>query len=116
MGILYYGGSGVPIHIEDRALAHLKVVIIAKLRRNESFTVSWRHHVSEPEGRSTIWIHPSLPLRFVFDEPEAPQLNRQWIEELAHSANALGGITLVDEHIVAPDEFDDESQDGTDKT
>src|SRR5690606_261876 len=64
MGILYYGGSNVPIHIEDRALAHLKVVIIAKLRRNESFTVSWRHHPTEPEGRSTIWLHPSLPLRF----------------------------------------------------
>ncbi|OCG74741.1 hypothetical protein [Microbacterium sediminis] len=111
MGILYYGGSAVPIHIEDRALAHLKVVIIAKLRRNESFTVSWRHPEGEPQGRSTIWIHPSLPLRFVFDEPGAPELNRAWVEELAHSANALGGITLVDEHIEAPDECDDEDQD-----
>lgn len=99
MGILYYGGSGVPIPIEDRALAHLKVVIIAKLRRNESFTVSWRHHDTGPEGRSTIWINPALPIRFVFDEPEPPELNRQWVEALAHSANALGGITLTDEHV-----------------
>lgn len=102
MGILYYGGSAVPIHIEDRALAHLKVVIVAKLRRNESFTVSWKHHESEPTGRSTIWINPSLPLRFVFDEPEAPELNRAWIEELAHSANALGGIMLTEEHVESP--------------
>jgi len=111
MGILYYGGSAVPIHIDDRALAHLKVVIVSKLRRNESFTVSWRHPESDPAGRSTIWMNPSLPMRFVFDEPEAPELNRQWIEELAHSANALGGITLTDEHVEAPDECDDEEGD-----
>ena len=26
MGTIYYGGSATPIHIEDRALAHLKVL------------------------------------------------------------------------------------------
>ena len=53
-------------------------------------------------GRSTIWLHPSIPLRFVFDEPEPPPLSRTWIEELAHSANSSGGIALVDEHIENP--------------
>ena len=67
---MYYGGSATPIHIEDRALAHLKVVIATKLRRGESFTVSWRHPDDQPRGRSTIWLHPSIPLRFVFDDPE----------------------------------------------
>lgn len=41
VGTIFYGGSATPIHIEDRALAHLKVVVATKLRRNESFTVSW---------------------------------------------------------------------------
>ena len=99
MGTIYYGGSATPIHIEDRALAHLKVVIATKLRRGESFTVSWQHPEQEPRGRSTIWLHPSIPLRFVFDEPEPATLNRQWIEELASSANSSGGITLLAEHI-----------------
>ena len=95
---MYYGDSGTPIHIEDRALAHLKVVIATKLRRDESFTLSWRHPEDQPRGRSTVWLHPSIPLRFVFDEPDAPELSRGWLEELANSANSSGGIMLVAEH------------------
>ena len=69
VGTLYYGGSATSIHIEDRALAHLKVVIASKLRRHEAFTVSWPHSEDQPPGRTTIWLHPSIPLRFEFDEP-----------------------------------------------
>lgn len=98
MGTIYYGGSAMPIHIEDRALAHLKVVIATKLRRGESFTVSWRHPDEQPRGRSTIWLHPSIPLRFVFDDPEPAELSRAWIEDLANSASSTGGILLVAEH------------------
>jgi hypothetical protein len=98
VGTIYYGGSATPIHIEDRALAHLKVVIATKLRRNESFTVSWRHPDDQPRGRSTLWLHPSIPLRFVFDDPEPTELSREWIEDLANSANSSGGILLVAEH------------------
>ena len=100
VGTIYYGSSAVPIHIEDRALAHLKVVIATKLRRSESFTLSWRHPDDQPRGRSTIWLHPSIPLRFVFDEPEPPELSREWLEELASSANSSGGISLVAEQVV----------------
>ncbi len=99
MGTMYYGGSAMPIRIEDRALAHLKVVVATKLRRSESFTLSWPHADDEPAGRSTLWIHPSIPLRFVFDDREPPALSRTWIEELAQSANSSGGIALIAEHI-----------------
>ncbi|PVE95600.1 hypothetical protein [Microbacterium sp. TPD7012] len=102
MGSLIYGGGDDAIHIEDRALAHLKVVIATKLRRNESFTLSWRHPEEDPAGRSTIWLHPSIPLRFTFEEPETPQLNMRWIEDLMHSANSSGGIQLIDEVLEAP--------------
>lgn len=104
MGYIQYGGAAEAIHIEDRALAHLKVVIATKLRRNESFTLSWRHPDGDQEGRSTIWLHPSIPLRFTFDEPEAPRLNVKWIEELMHSASSTGGIQLVDEVLETPTE------------
>ncbi|SFR92389.1 hypothetical protein SAMN04487846_0642 [Microbacterium sp. cf046] len=105
MGTIFYGGSATPIHIEDRALAHLKVVIATKLRRSESFTLSWRHPDDQPRGRTTIWLHPSIPLRFVFDDPVSPELSRKWIEELANSANSSGGIMLIAEQIegVPPD-------------
>lgn len=97
MGTIYYGDSSAPIEIEDRALAHLKVVIATKLRRGESFTLSWTHTDDAEPGRSTVWLHPSIPLRFVFDDPEPALLSRAWIEELAASANSSGGLMLVAE-------------------
>jgi hypothetical protein len=99
VGTLYYGDSGTPIGIEDRALAHLKIAITTKLRRGESFTLSWKHPDEQPRGRSTLWLHPSIPLRFVFDEPVAPELSRSWIEDLMRSANSTGGIQLVPEQL-----------------
>lgn len=60
MGSLYYGDAQDAIQIDDRALAHLKVVIATKLRRNESFTLSWRHPEGDAPGRSTLWLHPSI--------------------------------------------------------
>lgn len=102
MGILYYGSDHDPIHIEDRALAHLKVVVATKLRRNESFTLSWRPLEADGPGRQTIWMHPSIPLRFVFDEPEPPTLRPEWITAMADSANTSGGIVLVTEDLVDP--------------
>jgi hypothetical protein len=99
VGTLYYGDSGTPIGIEDRALAHLKIAITTKLRRGESFTLSWQHPEDQARGRSTLWLHPSIPLRFVFGEPEAPDLSRNWIEDLMRSANSTGGIQLVAEHL-----------------
>lgn len=104
MGTLNYGVGTEPIHIEDRALAHLKIVIATKLRRNESFTLSWKHPDGDTPGRSTIWVHPSIPLRFTFDDPESPEINVKWIEELMHSANSTGGILLIDEVIDLPAE------------
>ena len=97
MATLHYGPQDHPIFIEDRALAHLKIVIATKLRRNESFTLSWRHPEGEPGGRSTIWIHPSIPLRFVFEESEPPHISVKWVEQLLQSVSSSGGISLVDE-------------------
>lgn len=102
MGSLHYGADNGAIHIDDRALAHLKIAITSKLRRNESFTLSWIHPDTDSAGRSTIWLHPAIPLRFIFDDVESPQLNGKWIESLMHSANSTGGIHLVDEVIENP--------------
>ena len=104
MGTIFYGGGGTAVPIEDRALAHLKVVISTKLRRGESFTLSWQHPEDQPRGRSTLWLHPAIPLRFVFDEAEPTTLSREWIERLADSANSSGGILLVPEDIAPVEE------------
>ncbi len=102
MGTIFYGDTATPIEIEDRALAHLKVVIATKLRRGESFTLSWTHGDGQDPGRSTVWLHPSIPLRFVFDDPEPAMLSRAWMEELANSANSSGGLMLVAEPPESP--------------
>lgn len=99
VGTLYYGDSGTPVEVEDRALAHLKIAITTKLRRGESFMLSWRHGPDQPRGRSSLWLHPAIPLRFVFEEVEAGELSRDWIEELMRSANSGGGIQLDPERM-----------------
>lgn len=95
MGSIFYGEMDHAIHVDDVVLTHLKVVIVTKLRRRESFTLSWVHPDGEPIGRSTIWLHEAIPLRFVFDSPEAPALNPAWITAMANAANSTGGITVV---------------------
>ena len=97
MAKLFYGTTPEPIAIDDRMLAHVKVVVATKLRRGESFTLSWTHGPGQEVGRSTVWLHPSIPLRFVFDDPEPALLSRAWVEELANSANSSGGLLLVPE-------------------
>ncbi len=97
MGTLYYGDARTPIAIDDRALAHLKFVILAKLRRNEGFGFSWVKGLGEGSGRSTIWVHPSIPLHFEFNGNRAPTLNRAWLEALTQQAATSGGLTIVDE-------------------
>jgi hypothetical protein len=93
-------------------MAHLKVVIATKLRRSESFTVTWTHPHDQTPGRTTIWLHPSIPLRFVFDDPEPAELNLEWIQELAQSANSSGGIALVAEYFDEHQSEDADEHDG----
>lgn len=101
MGYIHYGYGGEPVEIEDRTLAHLKVVIATKLRRNESFTLSWSQTQGAGRGRQTLWMHPAIPLRFVFDDPEPAELNADWLRVLAGSASSTGGIQLQPENEVA---------------
>lgn len=99
MGTLFYSSDGVGIPVADATLAHLKVIIVTKLRRSESFTLSWDHADSASGGRSSVWLHPAIPLRFDFDEVEPPVLNPRWLEELADAAQTSGGISLAAERL-----------------
>lgn len=93
MGYLFYGNTPEPIEIPDRLLAHLKVVVATKLRRSESFTLSWRHTEDIPGGRSTIWLQPSIPLRFVFHS-ESETIDHELLARFAQSANSSQGLTI----------------------
>ena len=97
MGALLYGSPAERFEIPDRALAHVKLAVVAKLRRGESFTMSLQGADDGDFGRQTIWIAPGIPLRFVFDDAVGPSINRRWLERLAVSANSTGGLMLMDE-------------------
>jgi len=104
MGYLHYGSSSEPIEIPDRLLAHIKVVIATKLRRNESFTLSWQHPAHQTPGRSTIWLQPSIELRFVFGSVEAEKLDSALLQQFANAANSSGGLIVDLDDRLAPAE------------
>lgn len=96
MGKFIYDQS-VKVEFEDRALAHLLVVIGAKLRRGEAFHFSWREDLSVGGGRTTVWMHPGVSLVYKFAGSRRPTLNRAWVDALAIAANSPGGLYLVPE-------------------
>lgn len=85
------------VEIEDRALAHLQVVILDKLRRNESFAFTWRNDASIGDGRTTVWLNSGSSLVFKYHGSRTPQLAPEWLEALATVANGTTGLHLVPE-------------------
>ena len=98
MGRLIYGPTGTRVEIDDRTLAHLKVVILTKLRRSEGFAFSWDKGVGNGSGRDTMWLNPAIGLEFEFDGSRESALNKLWLEELMASANSGGGLHILPEH------------------
>jgi hypothetical protein len=94
VGQLFYGSDSQPAELPDRVLAHVKVLAATKLRRGESFTLSWRHADDVPGGRSTLWLNPSIPLRFVFTNPEGQMLDQDILKRLANDAASSAGLTI----------------------
>lgn len=101
MGTLIYGPAAREINIDDRMLAHLEVVIIAKLRRGESFAFHWDRPTTVGSGHSTIWIHPALFLEFSFSGSRRIHPNRAWIDALMAEANGSHGLGIIPEPDIA---------------
>ncbi|RFA16272.1 hypothetical protein B7R21_02515 [Subtercola boreus] len=97
MGTLIYGPAAKPITIEDRDLAHLQAVILAKLRRGESFSFSWERSNDFGSGHNTLWLHPQMHIEFTYFGSKRIPLNREWVERLMNRANSTGGLELVPE-------------------
>ncbi|MCX7522464.1 ATP-dependent DNA ligase [Microbacterium sp. STN6] len=96
MGKLTYD-STLTIDFDDRVLAHLQMVIGAKLRRNEAFYFSWKDDTAIGDGRSTLWMHPTIPIYFKFAGGKQPSINRRWVDALMMTANSPSGLQLVPE-------------------
>ena len=93
MGSLHYGSPPASFDIDDRTLAHVELVVLAKLRRNESFALT----IDEPkDARQTIWVNSSSTLRFQFGSA-ITEINREWLDELIDSANTTTGMSVLPE-------------------
>jgi hypothetical protein len=93
MGKLHYGSPPATFEIDDRTLVHAELVVLAKLRRNESFALTID---ADGGGRSTLWLNAASDLRFEVDS-QNHDINRAWLDELIDSANTTVGMRLVPE-------------------
>lgn len=96
MGKFIYD-STTKVDFDDRLLAHLQIVIGAKLRRGESFHFTWKDDASIGNGRTMVWIHPRVSLVYKFYGSKRPSINRAWIEALVFTANSPSGLYAVAE-------------------
>ena len=103
MGKLTYDHS-LSVDFEDRTLAHLQIVIGMKLRRGEPFYFSWKDDQQVGNGRTAIWLHPSISLVYKFYGSRLPRINGDWIRALEVAANTHHGLHIIDEDTTRPAE------------
>ena len=96
MGALIYN-TNQPIPVEDRALAHLQLVIYSKLRAQESFPFSWKDEPGVGDGHGSFWITPGVPITFKYAGSREPSVNREWLRVLREAANQPAGLRLLPE-------------------
>lgn len=97
MGTLVYGSDRFAIEIDDRTLAHLQLAVVAKLRRRESFALTWRDEDGSGQGRTVLWIHEAIPLRFEYAGSRMASINKTWVDALLVTASTTVGMRLIPE-------------------
>ena len=97
MGTFWYDHNSVEIDMEDRTLAHFRLVVMAKLRRHESFAFTWEDSGGAAGGWNSIWLHPACSFHFKFLGGRSPRINTLWVEQLMTSANSPAGLVLTRE-------------------
>lgn len=88
MGALHYGP--VSYAVDDDTLRHFMPVVVAKLRRQESFLALVRVGDDLVER---IWLHPGSDIRFE-TAPSDARLDPARLDAMIHEANRPGGLDL----------------------
>ncbi len=95
MGRFIYDTMANSVDIDDRTLAHLRIVVMNKLRRAEPFMFDVE--IGDGSGRRSFWLHPSVPIQFHFFGSRNPRINRAWIEDLMQVASGPNGLSITPE-------------------
>ena len=92
MGVLVYEGRTM-FTVEDRALLHLQLVMLEKLRRGETFALDLYdgHHMV------SMWLNQRAALEFEYDGTPHLPLNQAWLKELDENAGVHGVLRLTPE-------------------
>ncbi|ROS30034.1 hypothetical protein EDF22_1793 [Rathayibacter sp. PhB127] len=90
-------GPGTVYEMDDRTLAHVKLALTAKLRRQESFLLSWPIGVEQGSGRASLWIAPSIPLQFRFSGSRPPVINKAWVVAMLETSHNDRGLVILTE-------------------
>lgn len=95
MGTLIHGP--LELEIDDRILTHLEIVIVSKLRRHESFLLSWLEDASPGGSRNALWLSAGHPVHFRYSEGRVSQINKDWLRLLEVSSNGSRGLIALGE-------------------
>jgi len=95
VGTLRYGPDQLPF--DDRTLAHLQVVIVAKLRKNESFLLTGVSDPSRGCGRYAAWIDCGVPIFFRYDGSRPVSINRCWLDAMLEHSYKVTGLEVMPE-------------------
>jgi hypothetical protein len=95
VGKLLYNSGEFPFDVDDRPLAHLRIVFMNKLRRGESFMFQ----IADPNGIGTrsLWVDPAVSVSFQFSGKRNPAIDYRWIDELMLEAGSPNGLTYSSE-------------------
>ena len=97
MGKFIYSTMNTSFEIDDRALAHLRIVVMNKLRRSEAFMFDLA--IGDGSGHRSFWINPAVPIQFHFYGSRGPRINRAWVEELMAGASGPNGLCITPEPV-----------------
>jgi hypothetical protein len=94
MGVLLHGP--LELEVDDRVLTHMEIIIVNKLRRHESFLLSWLEDASSDTGRNALWLSAGHPVHFRYGTGRASTIDKDWLRILEVGANGPRGLVAVD--------------------
>ncbi|WP_225310177.1 ATP-dependent DNA ligase [Microbacterium testaceum] len=77
--------------VDDRVLSQLRIVIMNKLRRSESFMLQAPH---PDHGTLSLWLDPATPIVMQFFGGRQPSIDTELVEQMMHEASSPDGLTL----------------------
>lgn len=75
-------------------LAHLKAALTHRLRRRESFLLTWPPRATAGGEIVSLWIAPDVPLAFRFDAAAPLPLGQDWVTELIRRSYTPRGLVI----------------------